>query len=95
MNVRIKRSDVTSQSVFNVPTDDTWTVMDVLDYIALNFDPSIAYYKHSACNQGICARCALKINGKVGLACTTRATGSFLLLEPRVGKVVRDLVVEP
>lgn len=71
------------------------TVMDVLSYIGEHLDPTLAYYKHSICNHGICARCSLQINGKVRLACTERvdAYESLDLKPVATYPVVRDLVV--
>ena len=78
---------------FEVPSDPDWTVMDILDYISLHLDSSLAYFRHSACDHGVCARCGLKVNGKPVLACThTAGDASELILEPRNDKVVRDLV---
>ncbi len=70
------------------------TVMDVLEYITLHLDPTVAYYHHSVCDHGICGRCGLKVNGKTCLACLTVATGAEELhLSPATGReVVRDLV---
>lgn len=72
-----------------------WTVMDVLDYIATRLDSSIAYYRHSSCNQGICGRCVVRLNGKSCLACTQKVETPEILLEPAAGQPVRDLVVQP
>lgn len=69
------------------------TVMDVLDYISANHDGSLAYYKHSVCDHGICGRCGLLVNGKPALACTRTVVENDLTLEPlRKKKLVRDLV---
>lgn len=97
MKVSVRRSGTASGiDTFEVPAvKGRWTVMDVLDYIALNIDPSLGYYRHSVCNQGICGRCGVKVNGKAALACTSKVQEEELLLEPRSGKVVRDLIVEP
>ena len=54
----------------------------------------MSFYMHSACGQGICGRCAVKVNGKVRLACNTVLTGEDIVLEPANEKVVKDLVVE-
>ena len=79
---------------FDVPAKPDWSVMDVLDYIAVHFDSSLAYFRHSACDHGICGRCTLKVNGKAALACTCQVGDSTeLKLEPKNDKVVRDLVV--
>lgn len=75
-------------------TKQSMTVMDVLDYIAKNLDPTLAYYRHSICNHGICGRCVLQVNGKTKLACTERADDyESLSLAPVTSfPVVRDLV---
>jgi len=70
------------------------TIMQALEYITLNQDPSLGYYAHSVCNQGICARCLVKANGKSVYMCLEKVGEEDLLLEPINDKVVRDLVVK-
>ncbi|QGU96794.1 succinate dehydrogenase [Clostridium bovifaecis] len=103
MKVKIYRFDYSQnkESYFDefevpVPKDKNWTVMDVLDYIAETMDSSISYYKHSVCNHGICGRCTLQVNGKVGLACLCVANDyKELTLEPVPnGNVIKDLIVK-
>jgi succinate dehydrogenase/fumarate reductase-like Fe-S protein len=94
MKVRIQKSGgLASYDLPDFPAEVT--IMEVLDYIYNNIDRSLAYYRHSACCQGICMRCSVKLDGRNVLACaeTVPGNGDFLL-EPRKGKVVRDLVVE-
>ncbi len=94
MNVRIKKSDGLKE--YQVPAlSPSMTVMDILDYVYANLDRSLAYYRHSACNQGICARCAVKLDGKTVLACAAQVPGDAdaIVIEPVSDKVVRDLVV--
>ena len=81
---------------YEVPVvkEEKWTVMDVLDHIALKEDSSLSYYRHSVCNQGVCARCSVRINGKAALACATAVEADTLLLEPRSKNIVKDLVVK-
>lgn len=90
------RGEDSCSECFEVPSDpaDELTVMDVLDYISEHLDPTLGYYRHSACNHGICGRCLLTVNGKATLACTARVDPSAgLKLEPAPGReVVRDLV---
>jgi succinate dehydrogenase/fumarate reductase-like Fe-S protein len=103
MQVKVYRKDPEHDSaghydVFHIPYSeaDKATVMDVLDYISLYYDGSLAYYKHSACDHGICGRCGLRVNGKAVLACTSVADTPLLLLEPlRNKEIVKDLVVSP
>lgn len=78
---------------FRVPAAADWTAMDVLDYIAANDDSTVAYFRHSACDHGICGRCVLKVNGKNMLACTAQVgDAEELVLEPKSGSIIRDLV---
>lgn len=74
--------------------EDKCTAMDILRYIYENLDQTLSFYNHSACNHGICGRCAVKINGKVRLACTYVIDSDEIIIEPKNNKVVKDLVVE-
>lgn len=81
---------------YDVPAASNWTVMDVLDYISENLDSTIAYFKHGACDHGICGRCALRVNGIARLACSTEvAEEETLEITPMNENVIRDLVVKP
>lgn len=95
MKVEILKSD--GAHTYEVPLDGkTVTVMDILDDIYERLDHTLAYYRHSSCNQGICGRCLVKANGKNVLACTAQIGPEtpYLLLEPaRKDAVVRDLVI--
>lgn len=73
------------------------TVMDVLQKISDDMDPSLAYFRHSMCNHGICARCTMLINGRPRLACVELAADyAELKLAPILNMhVVRDLVTLP
>lgn len=101
MQVKLYRYDPSTNTeghfdLFDVPALPHWTVMDVLDYIGENNDSTIAYFKHGACDHGICGRCALRVNGKVKLACSTEVSEEKELeLTPVNEHVLRDLVVSP
>jgi len=102
VKVKVYRKDpsVDEQAYFKeydvpVKKEEKWTVMDVLDYISRNLDGSLSYYRHSACCQGICARCVVKVNGKPALACARTVVEDELILEPsREDKLVKDLVIQ-
>jgi succinate dehydrogenase/fumarate reductase-like Fe-S protein len=101
MKVKVFRYDLGKKpepwyDEYEVPlaNDGNHTVMDVLDYIFTNLDGTLSYYRHSVCNQGICRRCALRVNGSVRLACTHRVWDENLCIEPRNKKYVKDLVVQ-
>lgn len=72
-------------------------VLDVLERIKQS-DPTLAFRR--SCREGVCGSDGMNINGKNGLACTTRVStalrgGSALILRPLPGMpVVRDLVVD-
>lgn len=93
MRVEIERSG--GLSVYEVPVVPGMKVMDVLDYIYVNLDHELAYYRHSSCCQAICGRCACKLNGKTILACAREVdiTAETMRLGPAEGQVVRDLAV--
>jgi len=86
--------DCTRYQTYEVPLEPKMTVMDVLDYIYENIDPSLAYHSHTSCHRRICARCSITVNKKPGLSCHTEVNGD-LTIEPLPRfKVIRDLVVE-
>jgi len=95
LKVDIRRSDGIHS--YDVPLGDkAVNIMQVLDYIYTNLDHSLAYFRHSACCQGICGRCLVRADGKNVLACVAKVEpGTDLLtLEPAGSKVVRDLVIQ-
>ncbi len=72
-------------------------VLDVLERLKHD-DPSLVYRR--SCREGVCGSDGMNINGKNGLACTTRLSeamkdGDTLILRPLTGMpVIRDLVVD-
>ncbi len=79
---------------FIVPFVEGMSAMDALDYIYENLDGSLAYYDHAACNQGICRRCLVQIDGKPGLLCQTIVREDMTLDPLPRFDVVRDLVTK-
>jgi len=67
------------------------SVTGLLWRINEQLDGSLAY--RVSCHRGICASCIMKINGKQRLGCVTEVTDD-LSLEPGIGKVIKDLVIE-
>ena len=99
INVKIQRFDQLKESIpyyqdYEVPLEKGMSVLDVLIYIYENIDSTLAYYNHAACRRGVCVRCTLKVNEKVVISCQTEATDD-MILTPRRGEIVRDLVVLP
>lgn len=67
--------------------------MDVLRTIQENLDPSLAF--DCSCRIGICKACALRVDGKVGMACSTVARDGMRIEPVNAKDVRRDLVVRP
>ena len=99
IKVRVSRFDPAVDSApryqsYEVPFEARMTVMDVLDYIYENLDPTIAYHSHTSCHRRVCTRCNVTINSKPGLSCHTEVAGDITIDPLPRFKVVRDLVVE-
>jgi len=77
---------------YDVPVKGEISVQDLLIYIYENIDPTLAFFKHAACKQGVCGRCTLKINGKNQLACITPVEGDLTIEPVHKNKVIRDLL---
>ena len=101
LRVKVSRFDpsvdrVSYYDTFNVaiPVDGKWTALDLLDYILLHLDSSLSYRRHSACNRGICAGCAVQINGRARLLCEyVVPVQGEVVIEPLKRKpLVKDLV---
>jgi fumarate reductase iron-sulfur subunit len=99
VNVTVTRCDPSQSSTvvdqtFRVPLDEGMTVLQALDYIYEHLDPTLAYYDHGVCAQGICKRCLLLVNGEVQLACRHRVSGDVRVAPLPRFRIVRDLVYE-
>jgi len=96
LRIRVLRSDPTvgrdpNWQEYDIPFARGLSVTGVLWNINETQDGSLAY--RVSCHRGICASCIMKINGKQRLGCVTEVTGD-LVLEPAMGKVIKDLVIE-
>jgi len=69
--------------------DGEMSVLNCLDHIRENLDPGLAYFMN--CRLGFCQRCSLRVNGKVVMACETRAEGDLILEPVNSEEVIRDL----
>ncbi|MAT41607.1 MAG: succinate dehydrogenase iron-sulfur subunit [Anaerolineaceae bacterium] len=75
------------------PTD---RVLDVLEQVRADSDPSLAYRR--SCAHGVCGSDAMRINGRNALACKVLVKDlgtNEITVEPILGlKVLRDLIVD-
>jgi fumarate reductase iron-sulfur subunit len=81
---------------YEVPLSKDWTVLDGLNHVKNNLDPSLTY--RWSCRMGVCGSCGMNVDGSPRLTC-----GTFLsdfapgpvTVEPLANfPVVRDLVVD-
>jgi fumarate reductase iron-sulfur subunit len=102
LNVRIWRtnsSDNDSQNSgefvsYEVPRQDSQTVLDVVTYVQRNLDPSLSY--RFSCRVGMCGSCAMSVNGIARWTCRTHVSkvsnGDALELAPLANlPVIKDL----
>jgi succinate dehydrogenase/fumarate reductase iron-sulfur protein len=83
---------------YEVPRDEVSRLLDVVEYIHKNLDPTLAARRHY-CRDLVCNACFINYNGKPRMACMTPISGRMkqdeIVLEPQSGyRVVRDLVVD-
>lgn len=68
------------------------SVLNLLEQIYQNQDPTLSFFSHAACKQAACGKCLVKVNGKVKLACKEKVEADFIEIGPHSQDVVKDLV---
>ncbi len=89
------RSPAGSEQTFRVPVSEGMSVLQALDYIYEHLDPTLTYYDHGACAQGICKRCLMLIDGEVRLACQSLVSADVRVAPHPRFACVKDLVYDP
>ncbi len=80
---------------YEIPVRDDWKVLDALNYIKDEVDPSLSH--RWSCRMAVCGSCGMQVNGEPKLTCKTALSdyGDTLEVEPLANfPVIRDLVVE-
>ena len=82
---------------YQVPRQESQTVLDVVTYIQRVLDPSLAY--RFACRVGVCGSCAMTVNGQARWTCRTHvknvAADGKLELAPLANlPVIKDLATD-
>src|SRR5690606_10198821 len=73
MNVRVWRGGATGRYVaYDVPREDSQTVLDVVTYIQRHRDTTLSY--RFACRVGVCGSCAMTVNGEPRWTCRTHVS---------------------
>jgi succinate dehydrogenase/fumarate reductase-like Fe-S protein len=77
---------------YEVPIENA-TVLNVLNYIYEDLDPSLAF-RGNLCTKGYCGGCGVMVNGKPVMSCQTLAQAE-VVIEPHPGfKIIKDLVCD-
>jgi fumarate reductase iron-sulfur subunit len=98
LTVRVWRGGAEGRfQAYEVPRQESQTVLDVVTYIQRALDPTLAY--RFACRVGMCGSCAMTVNGRARWTCRTHvdkvAGGGSLEIAPLHNlPVVRDLVTD-
>ncbi len=82
---------------YEVPAQDSQTILDVVSWIQQNLDATLAY--RFACRVGMCGSCAMMVNGEPRWTCRTHVRkvlrGNQLKIAPlRNLPVIRDLATD-
>jgi fumarate reductase iron-sulfur subunit len=105
LNVRIWRTDATGSAsadqgefhAYEVPRQDSQTVLDVVTYVQRHLDPNLSY--RFSCRVGMCGSCAMTVNGVARWTCRTHvskvASDGTLELAPLANlPVIKDLATD-
>ena len=98
LQVRVWRgAEAGSFSEYEVPREESQTVLDVVTHIQRHLDPTLAY--RFACRVGMCGSCAMTVNGVARWTCRTHvakvAADNRLEIGPLHNlPVIRDLVTD-
>lgn len=99
-HVKIRRGEPGQEAAWSEYTvavaehEDT-SIMNILERIANDQDPTLAFFDHAACRQAACGKCTVVCNGKICLACKEKAQEEMILEPARPAKLVRDLLCRP
>jgi len=82
---------------YEVPRQDSQSVLDVVTYIQRHIDPTLSY--RFACRVGMCGACAMTVNGVARWTCRTHVSkvvkGNAIEIAPLANlPVVKDLVTD-
>ena len=85
VTVRRGTANDSQDQTFDVPEQDSQTVLDVVSYIQDYLDPTLSY--RFACRVGMCGSCGMLVNGEPRWTCRThvkKVTGASksLTIEP-------------
>jgi fumarate reductase iron-sulfur subunit len=89
------RDDVPRTQVYEVPVQPDWKVLDALNFIKDEIDPSLSH--RWSCRMAVCGSCGMMVNGVPTLTCKNAVSdyGDTVEVGPLSNfPIIRDLVVE-
>jgi fumarate reductase iron-sulfur subunit len=99
MNVSVWRGEGDSGAFqqFQVPAQESQTILDVVAWIQQHSDPTLSY--RYACRVGMCGSCAMMVNGKPRWTCRTHVKkvllqGKLEIAPLRNLPVIKDLAAD-
>ena len=98
LQVKVWRGKQTgAYTLYEVPRQESQTVLDVVTYIQRHLDPSLSY--RYACRVGMCGSCAMTVNGVARWTCRTHVAkvvqGDALEIAPLANlPVIKDLATD-
>jgi len=89
------KDEVPKTQTYEVPCQDDWKVLDALNFIKDEIDPTLSY--RWSCRMEVCGSCGMSVNGEPKLTCKDpiKSYGDTIEVAPLANfPVVRDLVIE-
>jgi fumarate reductase iron-sulfur subunit len=89
------RDNAPRQQSYEVPVQPDWKILDALNYIKDEIDPSLSH--RWSCRMAVCGSCGMMVNGKPSLTCKDAVSdyGDRVEVAPLSNfPIVRDLIVE-
>jgi len=91
---RGKAGEEPRYDAFEVPFEEGASVLDALVWIRGHRDDSVAF-RYSCINANACKECMVRVDGRIGYACTERLKPGTVTVEPLANKrLIRDLVTD-
>jgi fumarate reductase iron-sulfur subunit len=85
-----KKDAVPHLETYEIPYVEGMSVLNALDYVRDNVDGSLAYYV--SCRNGKCLGCAVTINDRNQMMCTTPFKPNLTIQPLRSHNIIKDLV---
>jgi len=95
MKIKIQRFNPesnTSEIKEYTLTQENMTLLDALNTIKTQVDPSLSY--SAGCRSGVCGSCGVRVNGTEELACTYKLSDGDLIEPQNNLPVLKDLIVD-